>query len=415
MEEENIIEEEAVVAVAGEEDELFDYNEGLITTIANKVKCESLIRKMYKANPILKESLIEKFVFKIREEQYTSKSSNIADLLAFRAYATIETESRALAFWFININPQLNTVLETDTMELMRVLTEAPGRAKGSKASASTCLQRLKALLFCIELFRKYIYMRNVPLLAKINELKTNAEAFDVMASASQKTSRDAQELPRTFTEVVNKVKDHFGQNSKEYILFELYAQLPVRDNLNLEIVDQAHVDNQSKSNLLILKPTGPIRVVILDHKTRNLYGDLGQVLSLSLSNIIRNYILANHLELHDLLFGPKVKLSSLVQQTFTAVGNPGLGINSIRRIFANTNSTLPPLEAAKLARLSGHSLQTEISNYRTKQAEKEIGQVQEQLVEQNFEQNDRIIELNTKIDNLRNSIEQIKDKLHIN
>jgi len=246
-------------------------------------------------------------------------------------------------------------------------LTEAKGKKKNSKAAAGTCLARLKALLFCIDLFPRFTGLKGQARLEKVNALKTNAEAFTVMAEDSQKAKRDAKDLPRSFEEVVEKVKAKFGQNSAQYILFALYSQqLPVRDNLNLEIVHEAHIDNQSKSNLLVLKPTGPLRVVILDHKTRNLYGDLGQLLSLHLSNVIRNFILTKNLKLHDHLFGEKKKLSSFVQHIFTEVGYPGLSINAIREIYENTNASLPALERAKLARLAGHSLQTARANYVT-------------------------------------------------
>jgi len=51
MEEQNEINEEVVAAEA--EDELLDYDEGLVTTIANLAECKSFIRKHIKQHPVL--------------------------------------------------------------------------------------------------------------------------------------------------------------------------------------------------------------------------------------------------------------------------------------------------------------------------------------------------------------------------
>lgn len=212
-------------------------------------------------------------------------------------------------------------------------------------------------------------------------------------------------------------MKNNFGENSKQFIVFSLYQQIPARDNFgDLEIVSEAHLDAQSKSNYLILKETGRLRVVILDHKTRNLYdGDLGAELSLLLSNIIRNYILKHKLRLHHYLFGDGKKLSGFVKDTLKEVGYTGLTINSIRGIYENENVSLPLVERAALARLARHSLATARANYVTVHAQQQVAAAQEEVLDQTVENQDRIVELNAKIDSIAASSNEIKAKLHIN
>jgi len=90
------------------------------------------------------------------------------------------------------------------------------------------------------------------------------------------------------------------------------------------------------------------------------------------------------------------------------------LSINAIREIYENTNASLPALERAKLARLAGHSLQTTRANYVTIHAQQQVAAVQEEVLDQTVANQDRILELNQKIDSLTDSINQIKDKLKI-
>ncbi len=77
-------------------DDVYDYEEGLVTTITDKAAVEAFIRAQEKKFPALRQSLFAAFVRKIREEQHTSKYSNIPDQLAYRTIQTIKTEPTAL-------------------------------------------------------------------------------------------------------------------------------------------------------------------------------------------------------------------------------------------------------------------------------------------------------------------------------
>ena len=55
--------------------------------------------------------------------------------------------------------------------------------------------------------------------------LKALAEAYALTADEAQKAKRDAKNLPRTFEEVVPKVRDRFGQDSMQYIVFALLSR----------------------------------------------------------------------------------------------------------------------------------------------------------------------------------------------
>lgn len=407
------IEQEVVDEILNEE--VLDYDKGLVTKIASLPECKKFNSSQNRKHPILIESPLWDFIIKIRIDRYTSPMSNVPDQLPYRSINTIKSEATSLAFWFVNVSPNPRTLFETDTLELIRVVTNSPGKKKNSLALPATIFSRIRALMFFADLFPLETGLKRVARKAKIDELNLQAEAFQVMAEQDQKEKRDAKDLPRTFQEVLEKVERKFGVNSKQYIVFALYAQIPVRDNFgDLRIVDQAHIDNESKENYLVLKPEGRLRVIILDHKTRNLYGDLGTKLSLHLSHIIRHYILTKNLHVQDYLFGSGKKLSPFVKETFTAVGYPGLTINAIREIYENENASLPLVERAKLARLAGHSLQTARNNYVTRHAEQQVADVQQEIVNQNVENEDRLVELNEKLDNLTDNINKIKDHLKI-
>lgn len=53
---------------------------------------------MKRNHPIFKESLFKEFVDKIRNEQFTSTQSLIADQLSYRALGTIKSEATSLSF-----------------------------------------------------------------------------------------------------------------------------------------------------------------------------------------------------------------------------------------------------------------------------------------------------------------------------
>ncbi len=69
----------------------------------------------------------------------------------------------------MEIAPKLEDILQRGNDELMQMLVDAPGKTRGSQAAAGTILARLKALLFCIDLFRQDTGLRGEARVAKID------------------------------------------------------------------------------------------------------------------------------------------------------------------------------------------------------------------------------------------------------
>jgi len=135
-----------------------------------------------------------------------------------------------------------------------------------------------------------------------------------------------------SFTDYLQKIKEHFGENSKEYLISLLYNEATLRDDFTLKIVSSIKDTKDDNENFIILPPKEINLTLIINHyKTREQYGVIKIRLSIGLSRKIRKYIQVEKLSMNDYLFGNK-QLSSFVQKMNKEIDVHG-GINLYRKM----------------------------------------------------------------------------------
>ena len=213
----------------------------------------------------------------------------------------------------------------------------------------------VQSILFVIDTFK-------IPLKPDIKKLYSNY--FDELKIASSNLTKMRQNNPEyavmLFPAYLDKVKEKYGENSKEFLIAKLYSEIPARDNFgNLEIVPTLRQNDNTTDNYIVVprNKIAPLKVVIQTYKTIARYGKKIIYLSPELSTMIRQYIITNSLT--DKLFPKNGKgLTAFITKMNKQVGLSG-GINTLRKMYASTvlsNKDITPAERLKLAGEMMHS-----------------------------------------------------------
>ena len=147
-----------------------------------------------------------------------------------------------------------------------------------------------------------------------------------------------------SFTDYLKKIKERFGENSKEYLISLLYNEATLRDDFILKIVPSIKDTKDDNENFIIVSEKEQNLTLIINHyKTREQYGVIKIRLSIGLSRMIRKYIQVENLStsgrpglvpegrMNDYLFGNK-NLSTFVQKMNKEIDVNG-GINLYRKM----------------------------------------------------------------------------------
>jgi hypothetical protein len=135
-----------------------------------------------------------------------------------------------------------------------------------------------------------------------------------------------------SFTDYLKKIKECFGEESKEYLISLLYNEATLRDDFTLKIVSSIKDTKDDNENFIIVSEKEQNLTLIINHyKTREQYGIIKIRLSIGLSRMIRKYIQVENLSMNDYLFGNK-QLSTFVQKMNKEIDVNG-GINLYRKM----------------------------------------------------------------------------------
>ena len=177
---------------------------------------------------------------------------------------------------------------------------------------------------------------------------------FDILKLDSKKQTkvRTEDEKVMDFDEYLDIVKNHFGSESKEYLIAELYNFRGFRDDLQFKIAKEATDD----VNYII--PGKRVYTIVLNtYKTHKKYGSFIIKLPIALSKLIKDYISRNKLEFGDYLF--KNKLSRFIV-LFNKKLNLPITINTLRQMRISkyhNKRELTSEEEVDLAREMHHSV----------------------------------------------------------
>lgn len=147
----------------------------------------------------------------------------------------------------------------------------------------------------------------------------------------TERTVKQATETVIKFKDYIKKVKDAYGDASKMFIIANLYNEITMRDDFQLQIVDSA--PKKPTHNYLIINKQN-CRVLITKYKTANKYGNVSVLCSKKLSDLLKKYIYANNLQIGEYLLGDD-ELSDYINYN-----NSKIGVNGAVSMFRQMKIT---------------------------------------------------------------------------
>jgi len=197
----------------------------------------------------------------------------------------------------------------------------------------------------------------NLPITKRIKDHYIHQ--FNIIKIASNDEITDKQEKTSiiSFKDYLQKIKDKFGTDSKEYVLSSLYFEVTLRDDFILKIVGTIKDANDKNENYIVVPKRENITVLINHYKTSDKYGAIKVKLSTFLSKMIRIFIKDKNLNNNDYLFGNK-PLTQFVTKMNKTIGVQG-GINNFRKMSVSDllNSEPSAEKRAELAESMKHSI----------------------------------------------------------
>jgi hypothetical protein len=193
---------------------------------------------------------------------------------------------------------------------------------------------------------------------------KIYKDEFDKMkiGSTDEKEQVQQEDLP-TFNYILNKIKQKFNEDSKQYLIAKIYSEFTCRDNLHLLIVSSKNKTKTLGMKNFLIVPTSKndmCRIILNDYKTQAKYGENDYVCSAELSDLLRKYIKNNNLVYDNYLF-KEDKLSLIVNKMLSTIGIKG-SISYLRRVRVTSeiNKNNSPEHRLRLSEQMGHSNSTQ-------------------------------------------------------
>jgi hypothetical protein len=270
-----------------------------------------------------------------------------------------------------NFKTIINIIKPVDYTDLIFKLTKQPNKVIKlfknfeyqplKTYSINSLITFYKSILFFVDKF-------NIPIKSdKKIKYEDQIQISDVVSSQELEVKNNNVSIPK-FSEYLNKVIQHFGINSREYLISKMYEELKCRDDLQLILV-RDYIKANPEKNYIIVNEFDQANVIINKYKTADRYGPINVKLSSELTNLIKNYILTHKIDNDELFFNTKNN-STIVSKMNKKLGYEGFGaINLFRKMIASDSKDLPLKEQLKVAKQMTHSLKVHNSNYIIKES----------------------------------------------
>ena len=191
----------------------------------------------------------------------------------------------------------------------------------------------------------------------KYNDLLTIYHERSLVQTKQNKIAADKAVLPES--DYSGKIVQEFGRESKEYLVTQLYLQIPCRDDLYLTVVPTlaASKKDTKKNYCIVPRGNGACKVILNVYKTSAKYGDLTYDLDMKLSELIREWIAKHEIATGAPLW-KDISLSSFVSKMNKKIGIQG-SINYLRHLAISGQNidSMSIEELHQRATQAGHSI----------------------------------------------------------
>ena len=202
----------------------------------------------------------------------------------------------------------------------------------------------------------------NIPGIMLSTELKEKYKTLSDLYSIMSKEQTEENKLSESHSVMnlevyLDKIKNTFGEDSKQFLIASLYKQVTARDDFQLYIVDRLGKTNNKERNYLVLPRKEKCTIVLNHYKTAFRYKTYKKEVDANLTTLLRNYIMKHKIDYDHLLF-PEL-LGPFIKKMNKYIGVSG-SINTIRHIvisdlLKNYNNMTPEQKLAS-ARQAMHS-----------------------------------------------------------
>lgn len=248
------------------------------------------------------------------EETTKKKNINLAKTI-FRILEISPDDD--LSNWLVDfdmVKSKINNAIDPKTKILYKV-----GTTKGY-FEFLLVMRRHIGLPMDDELYKKYDDYNKI---MKMKNLNINIE---------KQNSEDGNVI--YFPSYIDKIKQKYGVDSKEYLIIRIYEKCTCRDNLaGLKIVDNLEQTSDKKINYLFTGETN-YRIILNKYKTKSTYGILVYNLGASLTTLIKKYIIKN--KLIHYLFPSRGKIDTPLKSLGDFIAKMGDFLNLKERMNIN-------------------------------------------------------------------------------
>jgi len=310
------------------------------------------------------EEELQKFMTELKEKKEKSKSKLkkldikqnpiSIEQIKDKLIELVPNKNSAMT-WFYSIQRIMKEFNETDFIKLIN-RKDLIKKLNSPDFKANTRQTNYTAIL-------KVITSLKVKLSKLIHDdLK---KAFQASKIKAHEYTAEPKENVITFDDYMKRLEDKFGKDGKEFLIASIYKEVPVRDDLQLKIINSVKEATDQKTNYLVLTQSPKGRIIINHFKTENKHEPADVILTTPLTNKIKKFVNAKKTKTY--LFTDK-SLTSFVSKMNKAIGLNG-GISLFRHMivedFLKTART--PEERVEMAEKMKHSPAAQLRYLRNK------------------------------------------------
>jgi len=301
----------------------------------------------------VKEPIKEEFII-LRKKKVIKQNPVSLENIKEKLIELVPNKNSAMT-WFYAVQRIMKEFEETDFVKLIN-RNDLIDKLNFAKFKANTRQTNYTAIL-------KVIHTLDVKLSSAIK--KKIVHAFQSSKIKAHEYAAEPKEDVITFDEYMKRLEDKFGKESKEFLIASIYKEVPVRDDLQLKIVNSVKEATDQKINYLVLTQSPKGRIIINHFKTENKHEPADVILTTSLTNKIKKFVNAKNFK--EYLFTDK-SLTSFVSKMNKTIGLKG-SISLFRHMivedFLKTART--PEERVEMAEKMKHSPATQLNYLRNK------------------------------------------------
>ena len=167
------------------------------------------------------------------------------------------------------------------------------------------------------------------------------------------------QDSVLNYNDYIQKIKDKYGNNSKEFLLAKIYEEFPARDDFSGIILISNKKEMIDTKNYIVVNQRSNAEIILNSYKTASKYGSISKKLSKPLTILIRGFIKSQKIQYSTSLFPSDI--ARFISKMNEGIGEKG-GINLIRHMVVstmNSKANITEDELLEYIRLLGHKTTT--------------------------------------------------------